>query len=298
MLLKYRRNMKKKIFTALSIIIFLTTLGLIVYYFKSYYDSDIGKTKIYKKELKNKINLQGNKTIIKIVKEDINKDGTEDYVVLLGEEKYEDNDTTKSTDMKKLLSNVEMYNNICIDYIDGNTKETKRYDTKKSFGTDVNIQVKKDKENSYILVSDTSTGNIALLYLKENEVKNIIADSFSSDFSGYTIEAEFKKEDETKLVVSLDNFGRDYLTKKEEKIELDYKDTNVNKDNYRLTYMANKFCEFEVNQDEEQNLELVGIQNILYSNKGELEKTSGKVKTKFKLNEDKKLVIKDVEVIK
>lgn len=191
-----------------------------------------------------------------------------------------------------------MYNNICVDYIDGITKESKRYDTKKSYGTDIDVQIKKDKDNDYILVSDTSTGNIAFLYLKENEVKNIIADSFSADFCGYTIEAEFKKEDETKLVVSLDNFGRDYLTKKEEKIELDYTDTNVNKDNYRLTYMANRFCEFEVNQDEEQNLELVGIQNILYSNKEELEKTSGKVKTKFKFDENKKLVIKDVEIIK
>lgn len=292
------KNIGRKIWLTFWLVIFLSVIGIGVFLLKKYYSTDKGKTKLYKNEIKEVLNLEGNKTLIKILKEDINKDNLEDYIVLLGEEKFEDNDTTKNTDIKKLMSTVEMYNNVCVDLIDGSTRESKRYDTKKSYGKDVNIDIKADKENKYVVVSDTFTGNIALLYLKENEIKNLIIDSFSQEFCGYTIEAQFNKEDSTKLNVSLDNYGRDYLIKQENTFTLDYKDTNVNNENYRLTYMANKFCEFEVTQDENQNLELIGIQNILYSNNENVEKNSGKVKTHFKLDENKKLLLNNVEVIK
>lgn len=291
-------NMKKKILFAVCLVIFLTCLGMGVYFFKKYYNTDEGKTKIYQRELKDNLNLQGNKSVIKILKDDMNQDGIEDYIALLGEEKYEDKDTTKNTDIKKILSNVEMYNNICVDFIDGKEKKSIRYETKKSYGNDVQLRLVQNKEEKYIVVNDCTTGKIAMLYLSEGKLKNAISKSFSKEFCGYTIEANFKKDDETKLQIKLDNFGRDYLPKKEEVISLDYADTNVNKENYRVTYMANKFCDFEFINLEDGTLEVVGIQNILYSNKEELEKTTGKVLCKFKFNDEKKLVIDHVEVIK
>lgn len=290
-------SIKKKILFTICLVVFLTGIGMCVYLFKSYYNTEDGKTKIYKEELKDKLNLQGNKTVIKIIKEDINADNIEDYVVLLGEEKYEDNDTTKNNDIKKIFSNVEMYNNISVDFIEGSSGESKRFDTKKAFGTDVTVSTSSDKDTKYVVISDKSTGNFSLIYLKNSEIRGVIADSIKGDLCGYTISAEFKKDDESKLVVKLDNFGRDYLGEKEETI-LDYSDTNVNKDNYRATYMANRFCEYNLSMDENGNLEIEGIQNILYSNKEGLEKTVGKVVTKFKVSDEKKLVFKQVEVIK
>ena len=292
------KNIGRKIWLSFWLIILLVIIGSVVFLVKRYYGTDIGHTKIYQREIKDLLNLEGNKTLIKILKDDINGDSVQDYIVLLGEEKFEDNNTTTNTDIKKLLSKVELYNNVCIDFIDGNTKENKRYDTKKFYGNDVNLEIKSDKDTKYVVVSDTTTGNIAIIYIKDNEIKNLIADSFSQEFCGYTIEASFNKEDSTKLNVSLDNYGRDYLTKQENGFVLDYTDTNVNSENYRLTYMANRFCEFEITQDENQNLDLIGIQHILYSNKDELEKNSGKVKTHFKLDENKKLIFNKVEVIK
>ncbi len=290
-------SMKKKILFTICLVIFLTSIGTCVFFIKQYYKTDEGKTKIYKEELKDRLNLQGNKTVIKIIKEDINSDNVEDYVVLLGDEMFEDKDTTKNNDIKKMFSNVEMYNNISVDFIDGSSNETKRFDTKKSYGTEVNVQTCSDKDTKYVAIYDNTTGNFSLIYVKNSEIRGVIADSIKGDLCGYTIEANFKKDDGTKLIVKLDNFGRDYLGEKED-TELDYTGTDVNKDNYRSTYMANKFCDFKINKDENENLEIVGIQNILYSNKENLEKTVGKVETKFKVNDDKKLSFKQVEVIK
>lgn len=288
----------RKILKSFWLIVLLVCIGGGVFFVKKYLNTDAGRTLLYKSEINDVLNLDGNKTLIKILKEDINNDSIEDYAILLGEEKFEDNDTTKITDLKKLMSTVEMYNNVCVDILDGNTRELKRYDTKKSYGSDVDIEIKNDKDTKYTVVSDTTTGNIALLYIKDAEIKNLIADSFSQEFCGYTIEAGFNKEDTTKLDVNLDNYGRDYLTKQESAFVLDYTDTNVNSENYRLTYMANRFCLFEATQDENQNLELIGVQYILYSNNNEVEKNSGKVRTHFKLDENKKLVFNNVEVIK
>lgn len=293
-----KENIGRKVWVSIKVVFILVIIGLAVFFVKRYYNSEVGKTKIYKREISDVLNLEGNKALIKILKSDINDDENEDYIVLLGEEKFENDDTTTNTDIKKLLSNVELYNNVCVDFIDGKSREVKRYETKKFYGQDVNVELKSDKNYKYIWVTDKTTGNISLLYLKENELKNLITKSFSQEFCGYTIEASFGKDDVTKLEVNLDNYGRDYLKKQEKAFTLDYVDTNVNNDNYRLTYMANRFCEFEIVKDENENLELIGIQHILYSNKPELEKNSGKVKTHFKLDENKKLVFKQVEVVK
>ena len=76
-------NIGRKVWLSFLIIVFLTVIGLGVSFVKSYYNSDIGKNKIYKREIKDVLNLEGNKTLIKILKEDCNNDSVDDYVVLL-----------------------------------------------------------------------------------------------------------------------------------------------------------------------------------------------------------------------
>ena len=287
--------MKKKIGFAILLVVILSLVGTCVYFYKSYYNTDKGRTKIYQKEIIDVLDLKGNKSVIKILKEDINSDEIQDYIVLLGEEKYDDTDDVTDT-LKKISSNLEMYNNVSIEYINGSTKEAKRYDTKKSFGTEVDMQI---KYNKYIQVSDQSTGNIALLTLNEDSLYNIITESFGEDFKGYTINAEFDKENPSILKVKLDNYGRDYLNERTDEYKLDFTNTIVNGDNYRMTYMANNFCDFEFNKPNESTDEyvLIAKQYILYCNNNILEKNAGVVKTIFKL-ENNILKFSDVTVEK
>ena len=161
------------------------------------------------------------------------------------------------------------------------------------------IKIYNTEAKVYIQVSDTN-GNISLLYLNEEKLNNVISNTFGeNEFVGYTIEGKFKSEDTSKLDITLDNYGKDYLAKKEEVYTLDYTNTQVNSENYRLTYMANKFSEFEIIQSEDmQKAYLICIQHILYSNKEELNKNEGIVKSKFEIKEDRKLEFSMVEVLK
>lgn len=293
------KNIKRKVILTILVIIIISIIGTAVYFIKGYFNTASGKTKIYAKELNDIIKLDGNKEIISILKLDINKDGTEDYAVLLGEPKYEEIDTTEVHMFKSLSSNLEMYNNISIEYVNGNDKTTNRYDTKKTFDTDVTIYSFVTDNKVYIQVSDIS-GNIALLYLKDEKLENIITNTFNDkEFVGYTIEGKFKKDDTTKLEVTLDNYGKDYLAKKEDVITLDYANTQINNDNYRLTYMANKFSKFEIKQSEDKSKTyLLCTQYILYSNNDNLNKNEGFIVSKFEIKEDNKLEFATVEVTK
>ena len=291
-------SITKKIIFSLILVIFLCVIGAGVYFIKKFYLTDDGKTMLYKSELGSSLNLQG-KEAIKIVKGKFNEDEAEDYIALLGEPKYDDVDSSTINELKKFTSNIELYNNVAIDIIDGNTKESKRYETKKSYGKDVDLEYKVDNNGKYTFIKDNTTGNVALLKFEDGNIKNIITDSFGDEFNGYTIEASFNKEDTTKLNVSLDNYGRDYLSEKTDAYTLDYKDTIVNSENYRLTYMANKFCDFDFTDlDGDGVNELVGIQNILYANKPEFQKNVGTVKSIFKFDENGKLKLNDVVVEK
>lgn len=292
-------KMKKKILISICLVIVLSLMGTAVYLLEQYYKTDAGKTKIYQGELKDHLNLQGNKSIIKIVKSNFNGDDTEDYVVLMGEAKYDEKSEEDTTGLKKIAANLELYNNISIDYVDGKTMESIRYDTKKSYGKDVDLQVRQDDKYQYALIFDHTTGNVADLVLQEGAFVNLMEKSFSGEFCGYTINAAFNKEDGTKLDVSLDNFGRSYLPEKKDTITLDFKDTNVTAENYRVTYMANKFTDYQLEKKEESpTFELTCVQNILYANKGEVAQTAGKVIITLRLTDDLKYEVKDVVVEK
>ena len=292
----------KKIILSICVILVLFLIGFGIRSYEKYNETEIGKTKIYEKELGDKINLEGNKTVIKIIKCNFNGNNYEDYIALIGEEKYDETNTDTSIskiDITKINSNLEMYNNVCIDYFDGENLEAKRYDTNKSYGVDVDIKFFEDTNRKYILLSDESTGNVALLTLKDGNISNIINDSFGNEFCGYTINASFSKEEPSKFKVVLDNYGRSYLAKKDEEYILDFEGTNVNKDNYRITYMANKYSKFNMEDvDNDGNLEFIGIQNLLYANNDTVESNVGKVKLIYKFNDEGKLSLQDIVVEK
>lgn len=277
--------MKKKITLSVLVIILFTLIGIGIGTYKTYIQNDKAKTSKYKKEIADVLNLDGNKSVIRIIKEDINNDETDDYIVLLGEEKFDE--TTNKSKYINFNKTLEMYNNVSVEYIDGVTKECNRYNTNKSFGTDISIKLEKFNEKKYIFVSDTTTGNVCVLNIEEKELKDIISNSFST-FVGYTIDASID-DNEKKLKIKLDNYGRDYLPSKDEEYTLDLNDTNVNSKTYRITYMANKYCKFELKVDENNNLSLVTTQYILYSNDKTLDKNYGKINIKFNLdtNENK-----------
>lgn len=272
--------MKKKIVLSILVVLIFTLIGFCIGMFKTYLQNDKAKTYKYKIEIEDVLNLDGNKSVIKIIKDDIDYDNIEDYVVLLGEEKYDETtSTSKYLDFNKTL---EMYNNVSVEYINGATKETNRYNTNKSFGTDINISLTEFENRKYILVSDTITGNIVVLYLNENVLKDCISDSFTN-FVGYTIDANIN-DNEKKLTVKLDNYGREYLENKTEEYTIDLNDTNVDTTTYRPTYMANKYGGFELKVDENNNLIIIATQYILYSNDKNLDKNFGKINVKFSLD--------------
>lgn len=285
--------MKKKVILSVLVVVVFTFIGILIGICKVNSENDKSKTNKYKKEISDVLNLEGNKSVIKIIKDDIDYDKIEDYVVLLGEEKYDD--ISNSSKYLNLNKTLEMYNNISVEYINGSTKEKIRYNTNKSYGTDVDINLTEFENNKYILLADTINGNVAVLSLLENTVKDYISESFTN-FVGYTIDASID-DNEKKLKIKLDNYGRNYLQSKTDEYYIDLSETNVNSTTYRITYMANKFCKFELNIDENNNLCIIATQYVLYSNDKNLDKNFGKINTKFCLDMDEnKFKFSDVYV--
>lgn len=290
-------NLKRKIILTILVVVIISLIGIAVHFVKEYYNSESGKTKIYSRELADTITLEGNKEIIAITKSDLNRDGIEDYVVLLGEPKYEEVDTTKVQIFKSLSSNLEMYNNISIEYVNGSDRTSYRFDTKKTYTKDVCLTTFDNGNVVYIQVSDTS-GDIALLRLNEEKLEDVITNTFGENqFVGYTIEGKFDETDGVKVVLTLDNYGKEYLAKRDETYTIIYTDTPVNSSSYRLTYMANKFSKFEISQIEDKTY-LLCTQYILYSNCDELTKNEGVIISKFEIKDEGKIEFVDVEVKK
>lgn len=279
--------MKKKILLAVFLIIVLAIIASIMYYKDVYKNSEKGLTKKYYLEIQETLPLDEKRSMICMKKFDFNGDEVEDYIGITGIEKYYEE---KDGVLKELTSTLELYQNVEIVYIDGKSKEVKTYVSDMSFYPELNLEIKQDEKNKYIFVSDKNSGNVLLLKLKDNELLNIVKNSIQADFNGYTINVEFDAENSSKIKVKLDNYARSYLHEMTEEKIIEFEDKNINKDNYRATYLANKFCSFKLEDVDEDNIvDLVGIQNILYLNdtKKDLLKTAGVVETVFKINEDK-----------
>lgn len=280
--------MKKKILLSIGVIVVLGIIATVMYFVDYYEKSEKGLTKKYYLEIQENLPLDEKRTMICMKKFDFNSDGNEDYVGITGVKKYHDDKSEEY--LKEITSEIELYQDVEIVFVNGQNKEVKKYVSDMAFYPEVKLEIKQDEKNKYIFVSDENSGNVLLLILKDNELINIIKNSIQSDFNGYTINVEFDSENTSKIKVKLDNYARSYLHSMTEEKILEFEDKNVNKDNYRATYLANKFCSFKLEDVDQDNiLDLVGMQNILYlnDNSKKLSKTSGVVETLFKINGDK-----------
>lgn len=291
-------NLKKKILLTILVVVILGIITTVMYFKESYENSEKGKTDKYYSEIKDKLPLDEKRVVISMQKYDFNKDSQEDYIGITGVKKYRDEEKEL---FKESTSNIELYKDVEIVYIDGNTKEPVKYATEMSFYPEVKLEIKSDEKNNYIFASDENSGNVVLLVLNENTLKNIVKDSIQADFNGYTINVEFDNENTRKIKVKLDNYARSYLNEMTEEKEIEFEDESINNENYRPTYLANKFCSFKLEDiDGDNRLELVGIQNILYlnDNKKKMAKNQGTVETVFKINDEQKLEYNKVEIKK
>ncbi len=279
--------MKKKILLTVLVVVFIGILATIFGIKEVYESSESGMSKKYFKEVKDIVNLDEQRTLISMKKFDFNSDGTEDYIGITGIKKYHED---IKEPLKELDSSIELYQNVEVLYIDGASNELKKYVSEKSFYPEVKLEIRNDDANKYIFVSDENSGNVLLLTLTENGIENIIKNSIQADLNGYTINVTFDSENTSKIKVKLDNYARSYLNAITEEKELEFDDKNINEQNYRPTYLANKFCSFKLEDVDGDNiLELVGVQNILYLNdaKKKMTKTTGVVETVFKINGNK-----------
>ena len=82
--------MKKKVIMAVFLIGILLIVGFSVYGLNKFFNSPQMLTKKYSEELGDVISLEENQKVIRVIKEYVDGDEVEDYVVLYGKEKYSD----------------------------------------------------------------------------------------------------------------------------------------------------------------------------------------------------------------
>lgn len=269
----------KRVIYAIVLIVVFCIIGLLVDRLHKYLDTPEMKFKKYEEMLASKIDLN-DKIFIDIQDYDLNKDGILDYIAISGK------------------PSTELYSNLNVIFVDGKTDEILKYNTRKEFATNVELDIYEDKDTEYIFVRDSSSGNVILLRLKEDKFENIIKNSFGDTFKGYTIDMEFDRKDLNKLNVSLDSYGKEYLPDNDKIYTLDFKDKNIDLNNYRGTYNLDKFQKIELKDiDNDGIFELVTTQYMLYLYKDEdgIQDNLGNVTIIFKY-EDGKYVFDKVDV--
>lgn len=280
----FRRARKAFVLVFLFILI-----GLAVCLFYEFENSESGLKMMHAKEVSKIIDLQG-KEIIKIQKKDINEDKKLDYVFIVGEELRSGDNTLNSV--------VEMYNNVDFIIIDGQTDAITKYETGKNFNANVILQICEDEKDRYFVIADFS-GNISLCKFQNDGVENlenntnltdIITNTTSNEFLGYTIYTEKDAENSNIVNVTIDNFSKDYIGESKEVKKLDFTEMGIDISKYRETYLRDKFSEFELKDTNNDGiLEFIAYQHILYSLNDESEenKTLGIVETVFDIENDK-----------
>lgn len=320
--------MKKKVIMAVFLMGILFIVGFSVYGLNKFFNSPEMLTKKYSEELGDIITLGEKEKVIRVIKDYVDNDDIEDYVVLYGIEKYSDVSAVEGA-----APNLEMYSNVGIQYINGENTEIIKYDTGKTFDINVEISVEIDSDKNYIFISDSNSGTACLLRLNEDQTfSDLIKESLGDEPKGYMISSTWDTTNTSKLKIKLDKEDISYLPEKTEEYVLDYTNTKVNQTSYRQKYVMNKFNYFiadeaklekevkntiskdDANQntvienemiknEDTKKLQIIGIQNILYLNatssdvKNDYKKAEGKVKTIFEI-QDGKLVVIDVLVEK
>lgn len=274
---------------AILLILLFSFIGLGVYLFYEYESSESGLKRIYTKEVSRKYDLQENK-VIDIEKLDVNDDRTQDYVFIIGQE--------IRSDENSLNSIVELYKNVSLVILDGETNEVKQFDTKKDFKSDIDLNIYEDEKERYFLVSDLS-GNISLNILDDsNNLIDIIKNTTDKEFLGYTIYTSQNDENKDILSVNIDNFSKDYLGEYSDSTDLNLAENGIDISNYRETYLRDKFSNFNlIDTNNDGILEFVGYQYVLYSldDNTTLNKTVGVIETIFNI-EDNKLKFNSVNI--
>lgn len=232
--------MKKKVIMAVFLIGILLIVGFSVYGLNKFFNSPEMLTKKYSEELGDIISLGEKQKVIRVIKDYIDSDDIEDYVVLYGTEKYSDVSAVEGA-----APNLEMYSNVGIQYINGENTEIIKYDTGKTFDVNVEMSVEIDSDINYIFIADANSGNVCLLRLNGDKTfTDLVKESLGDEPKGYMISSTWDTTNTSKLKIKLDKGDISYLPEKTDEYILDYTNTKVNQTSYRQKYIMNKFNYF------------------------------------------------------
>ncbi len=232
--------MKKKVIMAVFLVGILLIVGFSVYGLNKFFNSPEMLTKKYSEELGDVISLGENQKVIRVIKDYVDNDDVEDYVVLYGTEKYSDVSAVEGA-----APNLEMYSGVGIQYINGENTEVIKYDTGKTFDVNVEVSVEIDSDNNYIFIADANSGNACLIKLNDEKTfTDLIKESLGDEPKGYMISSTWETTNSSKLKIKLDKGDISYLPEKADEYILDYTNTKVNQNSYRQKYVMNKFNYF------------------------------------------------------
>lgn len=232
--------MKKKVIMAVFLVGILLIVGFSVYGLNKFFNSPEMLTKKYSEELGDVISLGENQKVIRVIKDYVDNDDVEDYVVLYGTEKYSDVSAVEGA-----APNLEMYSGVGIQYINGENTEVIKYDTGKTFDVNVEVSVEIDSDNNYIFIADANSGNACLIKLNDDKTfTDLIKESLGDEPKGYMISSTWETTNSSKLKIKLDKGDISYLPEKADEYILDYTNTKVNQNSYRQKYVMNKFNYF------------------------------------------------------
>lgn len=284
-------NLGKKIKKAFVVCVFLCIVGIVTYFTTCMLNTPMALTKRYYNKISENLNVEYN-NVIRIIMSDLNGDNIDDYVCLVGESVY---DTAKAHIGNDNLIN---YKNVGIVCLDGSTNEKISYESDFIFYTDIDIEVLNEITGTYIFVNSISSQDVIFLKVTNDGIVDIVKNTFSDIPTGYDISCRISEEDNKKLIISLDKDENEYLADIKDEHIIDLEEKNIDISSYRYSYLKDKFSYFEYYDiDQDGSRELIGVQNILYSNTKFSSgiKTLGKVKVIFKLVEDK-LIYNDLKI--
>ncbi len=288
--------MKKKVIMAVFLVGILLIVGFSVYGLNKFFNSPEMLTKKYSEELGDVISLGENQKVIRVIKDYVDNDDVEDYVVLYGTEKYSDVSAVEGA-----APNLEMYSGVGIQYINGENTEVIKYDTGKTFDVNVEVSVEIDSDNNYIFIADANSGNACLIKLNDDKTfTDLIKESLGDEPKGYMISSTWETTNSSKLKIKLDKGDISYLPEKADEYILDYTNTKVNQNSYRQKYVMNKFNYFiaedmKIDKDSKKSSDKT-VENKVANNI--VENTSATNNTSVEITENKDDTSTKVEVSK
>lgn len=266
--------MKKKVIMAVFLVGILLIVGFSVYGLNKFFNSPEMLTKKYSEELGDVISLEENQKVIRVIKDYVDSDDVEDYVVLYGTEKYSDVSTVEGA-----APNLEMYSGVGIQYVNGENSEVIKYDTGKIFDVNVEMSVEIDSDNNYIFIADANSGSACLIKLNDDKTfTDLIKESLGDEPKGYMVSSTWDTTNSSKLKIKLDKGDISYLPEKTDEYILDYTNTKVSQNSYRQKYVMNKFNYFvteEIKNDKDSKKSSDKVSNTVVNNAPETSDTTG-----------------------